>query len=193
MNNYRINFGGSEIDYKNNFEKVEVYFPILVDILLYLEVEGIEDKWHFFEPYVELTWISPFEDREKNNFIVNKVLEILLKHHIVPTLIHLPENGNVTDWYGHSVLEREFGYKSYSLSTKMFLLFWIYREHINNGCGKRNQYVRRAHVLANQLGFNYQEESNLLAKRADLCNLFFNYDHKTAVKMYEEKYKEKYR
>lgn len=194
MNNYRVNFGGSEIDYKANFKETEKYYPILEKIYTHLlDNNHVDYAWHFFEPYTEVTWVSPYISEGMNSTLVNGVVDILSAHNITPSLIHYPKDGNVVDWYCKSDEEREFGYKSYTISAKMAMLFWKYKDTIASGCGKENQFVRRAHVLANQLGFNYEDEARLLAKRADLCDMFYKHGHEEAVKMYEEKYNEKYK
>ena len=51
IQNYRVNFGGQDIDYKDNFKDCREYFPVLRELYEDMEEEGIEYAWHFFEPY----------------------------------------------------------------------------------------------------------------------------------------------
>ncbi len=98
----------------------------------------------------------------------------------------------IVDWYCKNPKEQEFGYKTYAASAKLAMLFWRYSQDIQDGCGERNQFMRRTHVLANQLAMNYDEESKALAQRARLAELFWEYGHEEAVRRYEEEFKEKY-
>ena len=99
----------------------------------------------------------------------------------------------IVDWYNKNPEEQEFGYKTYALSAKMAMLFWEYEEAIAKGCGEKNQYMRRPHVLANQIGMNYDEEAVALKQRATLAGLFWELgDHAKAVEQYERLTGEKY-
>jgi hypothetical protein len=197
INNYRVNFGGQDIDYKDNFKDCRKYFPVLKK--LYAEMdESLITAWHFFEPYVEFTWIDDDPDMMEIDDVVGpmslqRVLDILGDHKIKPTLIHRPENGVVVDWYCKSPEEQEFGYKTYAASAKMAMLFWKYESAIAEGCGEKNQYMRRSHVLANQIGMNYNEERLALAQRGTIAGLFWDIgDHAKAVEAYEKMFEEKY-
>lgn len=188
IQNYRVNFGGSEIDYKDNFKDCRQYFPILKQLYDLMDQYAIEHSWHFFEPYVEFTWVC---DR---GHVMDAVLALLReKNNIEPTLIHVPEDGVIVDWYNKNPEEQEFGYKTYALSAKMAMLFWEHEEAIAKGCGEKNQYMRRPHVLANQIGMNYDEEAIALKQRAHLAGLFWELgDHAAAVECYEDEFGEKY-
>ncbi|MHA2063145.1 MAG: hypothetical protein ACXABY_02070 [Candidatus Thorarchaeota archaeon] len=186
INNYRVNFGGSEIDYQDNFKDCRQYFSILKRLYALMDAWDVEHSWHFFEPYVEFTWIS---DRIA---VLEDVLELLKDEGITPTLVHRPEDGVVVDWYCKNPEEQEFGYKTYAMSAKMAMLFWQHREAIEKGLGERNQFMRRPHILANQIGMNYDEEGKALAQRARLCELFWEHGHEEAVRRYEEEFGEKY-
>ena len=187
ISNYRVNFGGDEIDYKDNFKDCRQYFPILQKLYTLMNMYDVEDSWHFFEPYVEFTWVCD------QRLVMEAVLTLLRKEGIEPTLIHVPEDGVIVDWYNKNPEEQEFGYKTYALSAKMAMLFWEYEEAIAKGCGEKNQYMRRPHVLANQIGMNYDEEAVALKQRATLAGLFWELgDHAKAVEQYERLTGEKY-
>ncbi len=195
--NYRVNFGGEGIDYTDNFKDCRKYFPVLEK--LYAEMDGsLITAWHFFEPYVEFTWIDDDPEMMEIDEVVGpmslqRVIDILDDHKIKPTLIHRPKDGVVVDWYCKNPEEQEFGYKTYAASAKMAMLFWKYREAIEKGCGERNQFMRRPHVLANQIGMNYHEEAKALEQRGLLAGLFWDMgDHAKAVVAYEKMTGEKY-
>lgn len=191
VNNYRVTFGGSEIDYRSNFKDCRKYFPILEKLYDLMGFEDIEDAWHFFEPYVEFTWVY-HGDAECGEEILEAVLELLRSENIEPSLIHRPQDGVIVDWYCKSPEEQQFGYKTYALSAKMAMLFWEYEESISKGCGEQNQFMRRPHVLANQIGMNYADEASALYLRSKLAGLFWRFGHEEAVKQYEEMYGQRY-
>lgn len=197
IKNYRVNFGGEDIDYKSDFKACRQYFPVLKR--LYEEMDNcLIQSWHFFEPYVEFTWIDSDPDMMEIGGVVGpmslqSVIDVLDEFDIKPTLIHRPEDGVIVDWYNKNPEEQEFGYKTYALSAKMAMLFWEYQEAIKKGCGEKNQYMRRPHVLANQIGMNYDEEAIALKQRAYLAGLFWKLgNHAEAVECYEDQFGEKY-
>ena len=87
MNNYRITFlHNLEIDYWNklqpesgkNFADLRRYHQLIKGIIILAEAYQIEHIWWFFEPYVELTFLSD-NDRLACIYIehVKKILENL--------------------------------------------------------------------------------------------------------------------
>ena len=195
INNYRVNFGGDTIDYRDNFGDCKQYFPILEKFYDLMASYEIDDAWHFFEPYVELTWVCEYDtpgDTVVGEEVLNAVLQLLADEGIEPTLVHRPKDGVVVDWYCKSPEEQEFGYKTYALSAKTAMLFWKYRDSIAKGCGEKGQYMRRPHALANQLALNYELEAEYLGQRAVLCQLFWTLGHEEAVRVYEKLFEEKY-
>lgn len=195
VNNYRVNFGGDEIDYRDNFKDCRKYFPVLDELYTLMAHWGVDDCWHFFEPYVEFTWVCDEDalgDTAVGEVILSEVLKLLAEEGIEPTLVHRPIDGVVVDWYCKNPEEQEFGYKTYALSAKMAMLFWKYEEAIDKGCGEQNQFMRRPHVLANQIGMNYADEASALYLRSKLAGLFWRFGHEEAVKQYEEMYGQRY-
>ncbi len=188
INNYRVNFGGSEIDYKDNFNDCRKYFPVLQGLYGVMLMMHVDYAWHFFEPYVEFTWVVDEMHKGYEEKILEYVLKVLEKYELEATLVHRPEDGVVVDWYCKNPQEQEFGYKTYALSAKMAMLFWEYQEDIKRGLGEKKQYMRRPHILANQIGMNYSEEACALEQRAKLCELFWEHGHEEAVRRYEEIY-----
>ena len=192
IQNYRVNFGGEDIDYQSNFKDCRQYFPVLERLYSLMYCWGVEYSWHFFEPFVEFTWVTDDASDNREDMLAN-VLTLLKEENITPTLVHRPEDGVIVDWYCKSPEEQEFGYKTYALSAKMAMLFWKYEQSIKDGCGEKNQYMRRPHVLANQIGMNYDEEAIALKQRSILAGLFWELgDHAEAVECYEDQFGEKY-
>lgn len=193
IRNYRVNFGGDQIDYRDNFKDCRQYFPILERLYGLMTMMHISDCWHFFEPYVEFTWVVHESHEGHEEDILQYVLDILKSEGIEPTLIHRPDNGIIVDWYCKNPDEQVFGYKTYAISAQMAMLFWRYREAIEKGCGEERQFMRRPHVLANQIGMNYNEEAQALASRSIMARLFWDIgDHEKAVAAYEDETGEKY-
>lgn len=204
LNNYRVTFGGQEIDYKDDFVSCKQYLPVLKKLYDLLEDYAIEDCWHFFEPYVEFTWVVPqsmmdtvlpLRSRDPITLaedLMETVLLMLKQEGIEPITIHRPTDGQVAGWFHKSPEELEFEYKTYAASARMAMLFYEYQKTIDEGCGERNQFMRRPHVLANQLAMNYDEEGKALNQRGRLCELFWEHGHEEAVRRYEEEFKEKY-
>ncbi len=189
INNYRVTFGGEGIDYHDNFKSCTQYIELIQDVFGILKKYAVEEKWYFFEPYVEITWI---DDGGLFDFIRPEIIRLLQAKNIETFKFSTPDNGAICDWYCNSEQEREFGYKTYSKSTNIALLFHKYKDHIQKGKGLENQFVRRCHVLANQLALNYKQEGIFLIKRGVLCLLFWFLGHSKAVWIYKNIFRFKY-
>lgn len=187
LKNYRVLIdenGKYNINYRSSFENCRKYHPLIQEIIKLANEWNIECLWWFFEPHLEITWMS-----ENNNF--EQVLDNwLMKNGINHQVIR--KNKFYADWYGKNDGELKFGYNTYCESAKIANLFYIHQEDIERGTGIENQYMRRCHVLANQLGFNYKKEGWLLFKRAVLCWLFWFLGHKKAVWVYTKILRQKY-
>lgn len=188
LQSYRVQFGGSHIDCRDNFEEVRKYWPILKEILDIADYCRIEHIWWFFEPYVEITWLA------NNNLLFNKVKMLLEAKNIKDVEAWGParENGRFHDWYCKTEEEKDVGAKMYGASAKLARLFYENEQTLKRGKGWDNQYVRRCHTLANQLGFNYKQEGSMLFWRGILCWLFYYLGHKKAVWVYTKILRRKY-
>jgi len=197
LQNYRVTFGGIEIDYKSDFEKCREYMPHIDAILDILTSNGVEEDehWFFFEPYVEITWLDWKSDRADT--ILQCIKDYLSQY---PELTNVkfmtPENGDFADWYfmPGNYQERGFGYRRYALCARQAELFYDYMDEINgeNSKGLEDHYIRSCHVLANQLGLNYYKEGKLMFWRAILCFLFMWFGHHKAVWIYTKVLRRKY-
>jgi len=198
LNNYRVTFGGIDIDYKSNFAKCQEYWKYVKVIMGILKLHGVSDrnKWWFFEPYVEITWI---EDNEKSAKVqmdgVKRYVESQPDIKDVNYLI--PTNGKFADWYFQpgNLSERKFSYTRYAACALQSQLFYEYMQNIDlpdRSKGLEQHYVRSCHVLANQLALSYKEEGRLLFWRSILCKLFWWFGHKRAVWLYTKIFRQKY-
>jgi hypothetical protein len=189
MQNYRVTFGGEQIDYHSNFAACRGYWPIIKAVLDILRTHGIEEAWWFFEPYVEITWLCDDKERaEKAMVAVSGLLESEQYKYQKFT----PDDGIFGDWHGLTPEEREFGAKRYAALAKTSTHYYENLGIIEGGMGVEKHFARATHVLANQLGLNYEAEGIALLKRGFLCILFYHLGHQKAVDTYEKLFKEKY-
>lgn len=186
MNNYRITFGGEDIDYKSNFKECRKLYPTVKAVMHLLRSYGLR-AWWFFEPYAEITWIGPEFPKLRQDIRL-----LLIKHGVQSWKEFTPEDGIFADWYGLTPEERESGTKRYAAISKVAEAFFEDEDIINDGLGQDRHYMRACHVLANQLGINYGEESVLLFKRSTIAGLFWDLGHEEAIKKYEKMFDEKY-
>lgn len=189
MNNYRVCFGGSEIDYHANFKEVRKYYPLIRKIFVILDSFHIQHKWWFFEPYVEITWLD-----EGNHYIeIRSKIELLLSQNAIKDARWFaPKDGKFADWYCKTDGERHFGAETYARGAELAQCFYEYELTVADGMGWRSQYMRRMHVLANQLGFNYYDEGIMSLKRGILSLLFWYFGFERAVWIYRHILRQKY-
>lgn len=189
MKNYRVTFGGQKIDYHSNFALVCNYYVIIKEILEMLNRCGVKEAWWFYEPYAEITWLC--ED-EKVAEVAMECVTTILKSHKIEFKQLSPADGVFGDWYGLTPQERQFGAERYAEIAKTSAHYMKNMQVIENGLGLEKHFMRATHVLANQLGMNYEEEGIALLKRGCLALLFYNLGHEKAVATYEKLFKEKY-
>jgi hypothetical protein len=189
VKNYRVTFGGEKIDYYCDFPLVRNYRPIIKEILEMLKRCGVDQAWWFFEPYVEITWLC---DDDKVAEVAMECVTTILKSHKLDFKQFNPTDGVFGDWYGLTLEERQFGAERYAEIAKTSSYYLDNMEVIQNGLGLEKHFMRATHVLANQLGMNYEEEGIALLKRGCLALLFYNLGHEKAVATYEKLFKEKY-
>lgn len=197
LNNYRVTFGGIDIDYKSNFAKCREYIKHVAHIGQFLKLYGVEDDmhWFFFEPYVEITWVSN-QHKGKMETLIRDIENYLEFNRLKNIKCLYPEDGEFADWYfgPGNLKEREFSFRRYGYCARQSELFYTYMKDIENESGKslEQHYVRSCHVLANQLALSYKEEGRLLFWRSILCKLFWWFGHKRAVWLYTKIFRQKY-
>jgi hypothetical protein len=179
---YRVTFDGKETDYYN----------VIEDIFVVLEDENVPYKWFFLKPHVEITWIDHKDVHFKYARIKKKISNKLKSYNIFEFKHCWTRDDKMAEKYGCSDEECEFGYMTYALSAEMVRLFNDYNVFIKKGKGIENQYVRRCHVLANQLGLDYKKEGIFLIRRGVLCLLFWFFSRKKAVWIYEKLLRQKH-
>ena len=185
--NYRVTFGGEDIDYKSDFAKCREYYHVINSVLMWLHRNGVEHAWWFFEPYVEITWLY-----EHANY-TDEVCKLIKRH--LPDMevqVFTPENGWFAEWFHATPQEAQFGAERYAATAELARKFYEHDHVFTDGPGREAQFVRTFHVLANQLAINYKEESKLLIKRGILAALFWFLGHKKAVWVYTKLLRQKY-
>ncbi len=185
VQNYRLEFGGKEIDYSSNFEECRKYFPTIQRIV---DLAFKRDLliWWFFEPYVEITWIERNPDDLFLPIAEAELKNLGIKDYRVKT----PADGQFAAWYGLTPKEREFSHKRHDACARQAELFMEYGAEIKKGIGEELQYARSAHVLANQLGMNYEAEGMALLKRAMLCFFYSPCNAEQAKERYTKLFKD---
>jgi len=189
VSNYRITFGGKDINYHDDFKSCRKYSFILQSIFHIFKVLDIQDCWYFFEPYVEITWIAPKEESQQ---AIYQIVKLLKKSGYQDFKVLTPKNGYFAGWYHKNAEEKEFEHKTYALSAKMAELFYKHEADIEKGRGLDGQLVRRFHVICNQMGINYKDEGRLCFWRTVLCYLFWFFGHYKAVWIYTKLLRRKY-
>lgn len=205
MNSYRVTFlHDIECDYwgKNkrklqaesycNFSELhERYYTIVRHIKDYAKNLGIEYIWHFYEPHIEITWLST---RKKSRNFIKSIKDILEFYNIKDLHIKLPKNKEDTfgDWFCKNEQEKEFGSKVHGKCGEIVDLFWEYKDSIEQGKTKREQVKRTIHRLCNPLGLNYLDEAYICFSRGLICVLFRFFSFNKAVWIYRNIFRQKY-
>lgn len=151
---------------------------------------GIENIWHFYEPYIEITWLN--DNVKQNQQFINALWGVLESENIKDGTITLNAPDQWADWFCKNEHERYFGALIHSHCSKMATLFDVYSYHIRNGKGKKEQVKRTIHRLCNPLGLNYMEEAGICFSRGLICLLFCFFSFKKAVWIYTKIFRQKY-
>ena len=163
------------------------YYHIVKQIRNYAKAIRINEIWCFYEPYIEITWIS---DDKKAERLYNGIEQILHRHNIRD--LEKSSNPDFADWYCESNLEREFGAKRHHLCSEFVELFDEYEDSIKDGKGKGKEEERTIHTLCNPLGFNYKEEAKICFSRGLICFLFTWFSFQRAVWIYTKIFRQEY-
>jgi hypothetical protein len=198
MNNYRITFLHSlPVDYWNkkkgkelNFKQLhKKYYPLIKQIKEIALDNNIDYIWHFYEPFIEITWYG--SSKNSNEFI--KDLKIfLLDNSITDYKIYTPKDGEFADWFCCNDKEKEFGGLRHAWCSQFVELIDKYEKDIEKGKGVNEQIKRTIHCVCNPLGLNYTEEAKICFSRGLICLLFKYFNHKKAVWIYTKIFKQKY-
>ncbi len=190
LKNYRANFYfamNQVCDYfhKNpeehgSFQKVHYQcWPIVKDIKDYARKIGIKYIWHFYEPYVELTWLS--DNKSQSEKLFTFIEKYLKKLNINDLERKYPDGTWDGDWFCTGQ-EKMFGNKVHSLCSDFVNLSEDYFAEIKKGRGIEKQVSRTIHRLCNPLGINYKQEAKLCLARGVNCLLLFYFKEKWKIK-----------
>lgn len=176
MNNYRVEYARKfekDFDYYNKDKKRSPEFsnrfcdlpaklwPELSQIYAKADELNIKYIWHFYEPYVEITWLS--DDEAASEALISFIENLVL--HYGDLVVRRPKDGVFADWYCTTEKEREFGAKRHALCAQWVRLYYEYKDCVDNGKGLNQQVARTIHTLANPLGLNYEDEARICWRR----------------------------
>lgn len=189
MNNYRVEYAKSiDVDYWNRRKNLQAescqnfrdlpkkFWPELSKIYAKAEQLGIKYIWHFYEPYVEMTWLS--DDEKASEDLIVFIWETV--GHYGDLNVRRPKDGVFADWYCTSEREREFGAKRHALCAEWVKLYNEYKDDVDKGKGLEYQVARTIHTLANPLGLNYQDEGRFCFRRGVAAFLYRYFSYNTS-------------
>jgi hypothetical protein len=200
MNNYRINLRYKfSVDYWNKkdvkFSDLPRHCNIFIRNIRYKANDlGIKYLWFFYEPYLEITWLSD-EAQAKELF---EFAESLSSSRILDFIDwdslekRTPSDGVFGDWFCNNEREREFGAKRHSLCADFADLVEQYKYDIESGKGIGEQVKRTIHTICNPLGLNYKDEARICFSRGLICLLFCYFSFNKAVWIYTKIFRQKY-
>ncbi len=199
MNNYRVEYGKEvKVDYLNkslqpessiNFrDSPDKFWPELNKIYKEADRLGIEYIWHFYEPYVEMTWLS--DDKKSSEELLIFIWQTV--GHYGDLIVRRPKDGVFADWYCSNEREREFGAKRHAICAKWIRLYNEYKDDVDKGKGLELQVARTIHTLANPLGINYEDEARICLARYLACTLFRYLPFNAAKWIYTKMFRIKY-
>lgn len=202
MNNYRVTFSSDiDVNYWNrnlqaessiNFNKLpNIYYPIINKILTCARNTGlINHIWFFYEPHVEITWLS--DNKKTSELFIRQIKRICKQNNINNCKVTRPSAGKFGDWFCLNEREREFGAKRHSLCRQFVELYNEYKDDVDSGKGLEEQVKRTIHTLCNPLGLNYLDEARICFSRGLICLLFRFFSFQKAVWIYTKIFKQKY-
>jgi hypothetical protein len=197
---FRINIRSPKFDVQifgkdknTNFSSLRRGLPFVVDILDRAETLGIKEVWYFWEPHLEITWVS---EKEENSQAFIAYVKFLVQNldYFKDSQIEIIEDktGKIVDWYCGNKGERKFGIIRHSLASQLVKGYVYYQHSVDFGKGLNRQVGRMIHCICNPLGLNYVEEAKICFSRGLICLLFRFLGHKKAVWVFEKVFRLKY-
>jgi hypothetical protein len=172
-----------------NFNTLHIkYYPLIKSIKNQAKMLGIKYIWHFYEPYIEITWYSTQEQADE----LYKIIASELLSNNINSEIEKINGLDYADWFCHSPEEREFGGKRHALSGEFVDLIDEYKDSISSGKGINEQVKRTIHTICNPLGINYTDEAKICFSRGLICILFKYFSFNRAVWIYRNIFRQKY-
>lgn len=202
MNNYRVvipldkscNYWGKKnLQAESSYTFPEVYkryYYAVKSLRTIAKSLGIQKIWCFFEPDIEITWISTDEQAK----VLIDLLESVYKFSDskLKMTITTPKDGQFAEWFGNNPEELEFGAHRYAICADLVDLFDSYKHSIKDGKGVKKQVERTIHAICNPLGLNYMDEAKICFSRGLICLLFRFFSFKKAVWIYKNIFRQKY-
>lgn len=197
LQNYRVEFlfpqtSGNAFRYmdfdKHRESLCDIYHEYVLGIKEIAKNHGIKYIWHFYEPCIEITWLSENNCEE----MIQDIKKYLNNLGIYDCVFKYPFNGEFADWFCTSEREMEFGAKRHSLCSEFVDLYHEYKDSVDGGKGKRKQVERTIHTLCNPLGIDYITEAKLCFSRGLICALFCIFSFDNAVWIYRNIFRQTY-
>jgi len=192
---YRVTFSLGDSLVMENAANINLcpnlYYTIIQEILDHARFWNIEWIWFFYEPYVEITWLST--NKSDSEHFINMIRDVLDDANIKDFKItNSEESGFGPDWFCKSEEEMYFGAKRYSICRQFVELYNDYKRAVDNGKTLKEQIKRTIHGLCNPLGLNYKDEAYICFSRGLICLLFCLFNFKTAVWIYTKIFRQKF-
>lgn len=147
----------------------ETFYPIILRIKKRARKLGVKYFWHFYEPYIEITWMSDKTSAEKLfKYAKREFKKINVKDAMFQ--VGLKDYGG-PDWYGNSGDELLFGAKRHAASSDLIEYLYEHRDSISKGKGIEAQIQRTIHTICNPHGINFEGESRICFRQAWNCYL----------------------
>lgn len=186
-----VNYWAKKGDTRLTFQDVhQRFYPLVRTIKQQAKKLKISQFWHFYEPFVELTWVSSDKQARDLRKFIEKKLDILAIRDMKFEK-GKPPMGFDRDWFRLNEKEEEFGGKRHSFYSDITDLFYEYKDAIDSGYGLNEQVGRNIHVQCNMLGLNYHEEARICLSRGLLCLMLTYLPQKLAVTLYTKLFRQK--
>ena len=157
-------------------------WPLVDKLYKAAEKAGIDKIWHFYEPYVEMSWMTT----PAKNKVFEKAMKAIFKREKVKDAKF--SSGDSLkfrlDWYCKNDKEMLFGCERHAISSRMVRAIQDARPAIESGMGINYQVSRCIHTISNPLGLNYREEGKICFSRGLMCWLYWYLPPKLAQFLY---------
>lgn len=185
--NYWEKKGVEGITFKEVHAKM---WPMLREIYAQIRALGVTYVWHFYEPFVEMTWITNPENNKK----IKKIIKDACKKNKINDCKFEnghPAKGFKPDWFCNNEGEMKFGAARHALSAQMVEAIETSRPWIEAGLGIEEQISRNIHTICNPMGLNYRDEGKICFSRGLMCYLYWYLPAKVARFLYVKVFRQK--
>ena len=195
-----VNYWGKKGDPRPTFRDVHLkFYPLITSFKKQAKKLKIKYFWHFYEPFIEITWMS---DEKQSQALLRYIKTATQRLGIKDLKFERgklpkgqkckPGDGFGPDWFHKEGNDREeeFGAKRHAICSDMVDLFHEYHDAIESGYGTNEQMSRCIHTLCNPMGLNYNEEMKICFARGLLCWLLKHFP-KHAVWLYVKVFRQR--